>query len=129
MKKIAIAFISLVLLEMATLIFVGNQIGVLYTLLLIILMGIFGVFIAKKQGVHSFQDIRNSIANGQPPGIVMIDTFLIFVGGILFVIPGFITDLIGLSLLVPVSRNLYKPAILNWLRKKMKNGQVVIIQK
>lgn len=129
MKKIAFGLIAIGLIEIATFILVGNQIGVLYTLLLILLTSIVGVVIAKKQGLQSVQKIRDSIADGQPPGMAMIDTFLIFVGGILLVLPGFITDLIGLTLLIPFTRKLYKPSILYWIRKKIKNRQVVIIQR
>ena len=59
----------------------------------------------------------------------MIETFMMFVGGVLFVVPGFITDIIGLLLVTGITRNLFKPVIFYWLRKKMKNGQVVIVQK
>lgn len=129
MKKIQFSMIAVVLLEIATFIIVGNQIGVLNTLLLILLPSIIGLFIAKKQGIQSFQNISNSIENGQPPGIAMIDTFLIFVGGVFFIIPGFLTDVIGLTLLIPLTRKFYKPIIIKWIHKKLKKGQFIIIQK
>lgn len=129
MKKILVGLFILVFAEIATLIIVGKAIGVLYTLLLIIVTSVVGVFIAKKRGTKSFQAIQNSVAQGQPPGVPMIETFMIFIGGTLLALPGFLTDIIGLLFVLGITRNLFKPLIFLWLRKKMKHGQVVILQK
>ena len=129
MKKILLCFVLLLFAEIATLIVVGKAIGVFYTLALIVLTSIFGFMIAKKNGSKSFQEIQKSIAQGQPPGVPMIETFMIFLGGVLLVVPGFITDVIGLLLVTGITRSLFKPAIYYWLRKKMKSGQVVIVQR
>lgn len=129
MRKIIVSLVAVILAEIATFIIVGNWLGVINTLLLILLTSIVGIYVAKKQGVQSFQNMNQSIANGNPPGDAMIDTFLIFIGGILLLIPGFLTDLLGFSLLFPITRRWYKPAIYNWIRNKMKNDQVIIINK
>ena len=129
LRKIIGAFIAVILVEIATFILVGKVIGVINTLLLIILTSVIGMIVAKKQGVQSVRNIQKSVQEGNPPGEAMIDTFLIFAGGILLVTPGFLTDIIGLSLVIPFTRKLYKPAIYYWLRKKLKNGQVFIIHR
>lgn len=129
MKKIMLGFILLLFAEIATFIIVGKAIGVLYTLLLIVLTSVIGFSIAKKKGTNSFQTIQTSIADGQPPGVAMIETFMIFVGGVLLVLPGFITDIIGLLMVTGITRTLFKPIIFYWLRKKMKNGQMIIVQR
>ena len=129
MKKVMLGFILLLFAEIATFIIVGKAIGVLYTLLLIVLTSVIGFSIAKKKGMNSFQTIQTSIAGGQPPGVAMIETFMIFVGGVLLVLPGFITDMIGLLMVTGITRTLFKPIIFYWLRKKMKNGQMIIVQR
>ncbi|MFJ8237210.1 FxsA family protein [Ureibacillus sp. NPDC094379] len=129
MRKIIVSLVAVILAEIATFIIVGNWLGVINTLLLVLLTSIVGIYVAKKQGVQSFQNMNQSIANGNPPGVAMIDTFLIFIGGILLLIPGFLTDLLGFSLLFPFTRKWFKPAIYNWIRIKMKNDQVIIINK
>ncbi|MEK4627650.1 FxsA family protein [Solibacillus sp. FSL R7-0682] len=129
MKKLLIGLLALVFAEIALFIVVGNAIGVFYTLLLIVFTSVAGVLIAKKRGTKSVQDIQKSLAEGQPPGIPMIETFMIFIGGILLALPGFLTDLIGLLFVLGITRNLFKPLIFYVLRKKMKNGQVVILQR
>ncbi|RUL56419.1 MULTISPECIES: FxsA family protein [Lysinibacillus] len=129
MKKLLFSVIATVLIEIAVFIVVGKNIGVFNTLLLILFTSVIGIWVAKKQGVQSVQNMRNSMAESNPPGPAMIDTFLIFVGGILLVLPGFLTDLLGFMLVIPFTRKLFKPAIYQWLRKKMNNGQVFIIHK
>ncbi|MEG0440588.1 MAG: FxsA family protein [Solibacillus sp.] len=129
MKKLLVGLLFLVFAEIATFIIVGKAIGVLYTLLLIVVTSVAGVFIAKKRGAKSYQEIQKSVAQGQPPGVPMIETFLIFMGGVLLALPGFLTDIIGFLFVLGITRNLFKPVIFLWLRKKMKQGQVVILQK
>lgn len=123
------SFIGMILIEIAIFIVVGKLIGVFNTLLLIILTSIIGVVVAKKQGMYSIQNMQTNINRGEAPGPAMVDTFLIFIGGVLLVLPGFLTDVIGLSMLFSFSRKLYKPFIYKWLRKKMESGNVFIINK
>lgn len=129
MKKIMLGLVLLLFAEIATFIMVGKAIGVFFTLLLIICTSIFGFKIAKNKGIKSFQTIQESIAVGQAPGLAMIEAFMIFIGGVLLVLPGFLTDIIGLLMVTGITRQLFKPIIFFWLRKMMKNGQVVIVQR
>ncbi|MEK4255040.1 FxsA family protein [Ureibacillus sp. FSL K6-2830] len=129
MKKLFSICIAFVLIEIAIFIVVGNWLGILSTLLLIVLASLFGAMLTKKQGLESVQTIQNSIRRGEPPGQAMIDAFLVFLGGVLFLLPGFLTDIIAFTLVLPWTRRLYKPIILEWIRKKMKNSEMIIIQR
>ena len=129
MQKISIVFIGTILLELAVFIVVGNFIGVLPTILFVIGSAIGGFYLAKKTGLHSFKAIQASIEQGQAPGIALIDGFLSLLGSILFIIPGFISTLVGALMVTPFTKQLFKPAIFFWLRKKLKNSQVIIYQK
>ncbi len=129
MQKISIAFIGTILLEIAVFIIVGKLIGVIPTLLFVIGSAIGGFYLTKKTGLHSVKAIQSSVEQGQAPGIAIIDGFLSLLGSILFIIPGFITSLLGALMIAPMTKKLFKPAIFFWLRKKMKNSQVVIYQK
>lgn len=129
MRKIFSSIVIMTLVEIAFFIFIGNKIGILNTLMLIILMSVLGVVITKKLGFESIRNIQNSIKDGIPPGHAMIDALLIFIGGILLLLPGFISDIIGLTMFFPITRKIYKPPIYKWLRKKMNQGNIIIIQK
>lgn len=129
MKKLLWGLLALGFAEIALFIVIGKAIGVFYTLLLIVLTSVVGVLIAKQRGMKSYKDIEKSIQQGQPPGVAMIETFMIFIGGMLMAFPGFITDVIGLLFVLGITRNLFKPLIFYFLRKKMKTSNVIIVQR
>ena len=128
MKKVFFGLLALVIAEIALFIMVGKAIGVFYTLLLIVATSIIGALIAKKRGTKSIQAIQKSIQQGQAPTVPMIETLMIFIGGALLALPGFLTDIIGLLFMLGITRNLFKPMIFYFLRKKIRNGQVIILQ-
>lgn len=129
MKKIFLGFIIYSLVELALLIGIGQIIGVFNTLLLIVATSIIGIYVAKNKGMHSVQNVKNSLARGEAPGPAVIDTMLNFSGGLLLALPGFLTDLFGLLLLMPFTRKMVQPLVFLWMRKKMKNGQFIIVQR
>lgn len=117
------------LIEIAVLILVGKTIGVLPTLLLIIATSALGIYLLKKNGTKSFQNIQKSIQQGQPPGVPMIEAFITFLGSIFLIVPGFIANIIGAFMMTSFTRKLFMPAVFFWLRKKMKGNNIVIYQK
>lgn len=108
-------FTILPALELAVMIYVGSHIGAANTILMIIFTGVSGAYLARLQGFIIIRDIRSRLEHGQMPTEQMIDGFLIFVGGILLLTPGFITDIFGILFLFPLTRSLFKI----WARKKM----------
>lgn len=123
-------FINLVLLftmvpvvELLVLIEVGGYIGTMNTIALIILTGIIGASFAKSQGAQMISEIRSALNQGQIPGKELLQGVMILVGGILLLTPGFITDLVGFSLLFPFTRFFYTRAALSYIKKKFKTGQ------
>ena len=129
MKNFLLAFVAIVFAEIATFIFIGKWLGVFPTLLLILLTSVLGVYLIKKRGTKSLQSIQTSIAQGQAPGVAIIEAFMMFVGAVLLIIPGFLTDIIGLMMFTSFTRNLFKPVIFIWLRRKMKNNRMIIVQR
>ena len=92
------------LLEIAGFIIIGGYIGVFATLLLIILSTMLGVFILRLQGLGMLNKMYQETRTGMPQ---QHDTFgegLKFLGGLLLLLPGFITDTIGLVLQIPQVR-------------------------
>jgi UPF0716 protein FxsA len=123
-------FINLVLLftivpvlELFLLIEIGSHIGTMNTIALIILTGIIGASFAKSQGAQIIYEIRGALNQGQIPGKELLQGVMILAGGILLLTPGFITDLVGFSLLFPITRLFYTRAALSYIKKKFKKGQ------
>jgi UPF0716 protein FxsA len=83
---------------------VAARIGIWDTLFLLLFSGVFGAYIANIQGRAALLKIQKALAEGRVPTAEMLDSFLVFAGGILFLIPGFISDILGLLLILPVTR-------------------------
>lgn len=94
----------LAMAELALLIAVGDAIGIAPTLLLILAFSGAGIVLAKAQGLAVWRRFRATLARGQVPSAEMADGVLVLLGAVLLVTPGFISDVLGLMLLLPVSR-------------------------
>lgn len=129
MKKIFLSFVVYSLAELALLIVIGQKLGVFSTLLLIVATSIFGIYVAKNKGMHSVRKVKDSLAHGEAPGPAVIDAMLNLSGGLLLALPGFLTDILGLLLLMPFTRKMFQPIVFYWMRKKMKNSQFIIVQR
>ncbi|HVH96752.1 MAG TPA: FxsA family protein, partial [Bacillus sp. (in: firmicutes)] len=110
-------FILVPVAELGVLLFSGQKIGVWPTLILLIVTGLLGSYLAKKQGINTIRKVQEQIQFGRVPGNEILDGLCVLFGGILLLSPGFLTDILGLVLLLPFTRTLIKPFILKLLRK------------
>ncbi|WP_316397399.1 FxsA family protein [Metabacillus litoralis] len=115
-------------LEIGVLLLSGKTIGVIPTVLLIILTGVCGAWLAKKQGIETLRKAQQQMQSGQIPGETLIDGLCILVGGVFLLSPGFLSDVVGVLLLVPISRNLLKPFLLRVIRKMIDRNRFTIIR-
>src|SRR5215218_7074816 len=96
-----VLFILVPIAEIYVIIQVGQAIGALWTILLLIADSIIGARLLSWQGRRAWQRFQEALAAGRVPHSEVIDGVLIVVGGAFLLTPGFITDLLGLVLLVP----------------------------
>jgi UPF0716 protein FxsA len=104
--------VALAVLEVVVLILVGQAIGALWTLLLILVTSALGLFLLRREGVRAWRLFREDLSSGRPPGNTATEGLLVLIGGILLVVPGFITDLVGAVLLLPPTRRLVRAILL-----------------
>lgn len=102
---LSILFLVLPLAEIATFVAVGSQIGVLATLGLVLLSGLVGLLLMRAQGMSAMARVRAELDAGQVPGRDLVDAFMILAAGILLLIPGFLTDIVGILLFLPPVRH------------------------
>lgn len=128
--RVLLALIIIVpALEISVLIFSGKTLGIPITLLLILLTGVIGAWLAKKQGLEIIRRARQQMDYGQVPGEAIMDGICILIGAVLLLTPGYITDLTGFLLLFPVTRNYIKPFIASWIRRRIDRGQFTVIRR
>jgi UPF0716 protein FxsA len=101
---IALLLIVWPLLELFVAFEVSQLIGVTYTVLLILLSVPVGMWAVRSQGRAVWRRLADGIAVGRPPARAVLDGALVLIGGVLFILPGFISDALGALLLLPPSR-------------------------
>jgi UPF0716 protein FxsA len=93
-------------MEIAGFVVVGSKIGVLATLGLVVLSIFLGLFLLRVQGFGLIQRIRAETAAGRTPGRELVHGFMLVFAAFLLIVPGFITDIIGLLLFIPAVRDI-----------------------
>ncbi|MGF9909968.1 FxsA family protein [Brevibacillus porteri] len=120
----AIVFVVAFGLELWGLITIGSWIGGWNTVVLVILTGILGAWLARQQGMQVFRMVQHQLSRGQMPTDSLIDGVLILIGGILLLLPGFVTDVIGLVFLIPYTRMIIRHLLKRWLWNLISSGRV-----
>jgi len=103
------------MIELYLLIKIGSVIGAFNTLLLVVLTGATGAYLARLQGLQVMFRVRERLQQGEMPAEDMLDALIIFIAGIVLLTPGLLTDMAGLLLLLPSMRFHFKV----WLRQKL----------
>lgn len=103
------------LVELALLIWIGEHTSIGFTVGLVLLTGAAGAWLARRQGLRCWHDIRSQMARGQIPADPLCDAVLILVAGVLLIAPGVLTDLAGILLLLPPVRQRVRP----WLMRRL----------
>lgn len=101
---LAVLFIVVPILELAVIIQIGSAIGALNTIGLMLLSGLVGAWLMKREGLGVVRRIQQTAGAGRVPGVELVDAFLILFGGALMLAPGFLTDILGMMLLLPPVR-------------------------
>lgn len=122
--KLLLLFIFVPLVELALLVYIGTLIGPWYTILIVVVTGIVGAVLAKRQGTAIVNRIRSSLEQGTMPPDELIAGALVLIGGLVLLTPGVITDICGFALLIPRTRR----AVAGWLRRaiqrRIERGEV-----
>jgi UPF0716 protein FxsA len=124
--KLLIILIFVPIMELYILIEAGRMIGAAATIGLIVMTGIAGAWLARSQGLEILRKIQQDTASGQMPAQTLIDGALVLVGGLLLLTPGFFTDALGFSFLIPLTREMWRKALRAWLEKQVRQGSVTI---
>lgn len=92
------------LLELAAFIAVGRLIGGWPTFFLFLAETALGAYLVRKEGRKTWRALREALSSGRMPSVELADAALVFVGGVLLLLPGFLTDIVGMIVLLPWTR-------------------------
>jgi len=117
--RLFLCFTLIPVIELYLLIKVGTVIGGFNTILLVILTGFAGAWLARMEGINTMLKVRTNLQQGIMPAEDLMDALIIVIAGLVLITPGLMTDAFGLMLLWPVTRNKFK----QFLRKKFDEMQ------
>jgi UPF0716 protein FxsA len=130
----AVLFLLYVIVEVAAIWAISSAIGFLATIALLVAGAVLGSWLARREGARSFRTFMETARAGRPAQDEITNGMLIALGGLLIMIPGFVSDLAGLLLLLPPTRSLFRKA---WTRRSerravaranQQRGPVVVVE-
>ena len=114
-----VAMVALPFLEIYLIVQVGQLIGVWWTLAILVGEALLGAWLMRREGTRAWKALNEAFAGGKMPTGELADTALILVGGVLLVMPGFITDIFGLLFLLPFTRPLARKVLAYAVARRM----------
>jgi UPF0716 protein FxsA len=117
-----VVFLVVPLVELYVLIQVGSAIGALNTIALLLLMGVLGGWLMKREGLGVVRRVQSQLRSGRAPTTEVVDGFLILFGGALMLTPGFLSDALGLALLIPPVRAVVRASVSRRMRLRVLGG-------
>ena len=124
MGRLLLLFIVLPAVELGLLIELGQRIGTLETLALIVVTGIVGASMARSQGLSLLSRVREQISAGEMPADSLLDGLMILIASALLVTPGVLTDAFGFLCLMPAFRALIKRELVRRFRRAVEENRV-----
>jgi UPF0716 protein FxsA len=115
-------FIGLPLVELYVILKVGDAIGVLWTILLLAADSVLGSMLLRAQGRSVWRRFNTALAEGKMPHREVIDGVLVIFGGAFLITPGFVTDFVGLLLLLPPTRAVIRSQVVRRLGRRVTVG-------
>jgi len=116
----ALVFVVLPILEITVAIQVAHHIGGVDTIGLLLLFSIAGAWLARHEGISVLRRMHDQLGNGVMPTNELIDAALVFGGGVLLFVPGFVTGVVGLMLVFPPTRIAARSALKHRLRGRVR---------
>ena len=117
---LVLVFIVFPIVELTVLVRVAGEIGVFETIALLVLVGVFGWWLCKQQGISVLRRMQEATARGEAPSRELADGGLIALGGLLLLLPGFVSDALGILLLLPPTRAVVRSLLGRSVAKRAK---------
>jgi UPF0716 protein FxsA len=124
MGRLLLLFIVLPAVELALLIEIGQRIGTLETLALIVVTGVVGASLARSQGLQLIARVQEQLGRGEMPADSLVDGLMILVASALLVTPGILTDIFGFLCLTPGFRTLVKREVIRRFERAVAENRI-----
>lgn len=116
---VALLFVGVPLVEIYLIIQLGQVVGPWWTILVLIGAGALGSYLVKREGSRAWTALQSALASGRMPATELADGALILIGGTLLLTPGFLSDLVGLFCILPVTRPIGRRVLARVLARRL----------
>jgi UPF0716 protein FxsA len=127
---LAVAFILVPLAELAVILAVGDLLGLVPTLALLLVVSVAGAWLAKREGLAAWRRFQLALRQGRVPTVEVADGAMILLAGALLLTPGFLTDVVGILLLLPPTRAMARRLAPRLAARRLRHrrGRVVVVE-
>ena len=108
------------LIELALLLTLADYTSPWFTLAFVILTGVLGAVLLRYQGLFAWRNVQRDLREGRMPTDSLLDGVMIIVAAVLLITPGVLTDLFGITLLIPPCRRFYRWLLSRWFKARFK---------
>ncbi len=115
---LVILFLVVPIVEIYVIVQVGQEIGALPTVALLIVESLIGAWLVRREGTRAWAALRLATTSGQLPSREIADTALVLVGGTLLLTPGFVTDVFGFFFILPLTRPVARRLLAGFLARR-----------
>jgi UPF0716 protein FxsA len=116
---LALLFLLVPLAELVVIIRVGSEIGALNTIALLVLISLLGAWLVRREGLSVLSRAQREVDAGRVPTTSLVDGLLILAAGALLLTPGFLTDIVGVLLLLPPVRAVVRRGLAARFRRRL----------
>ena len=122
--KLILLFTIVPFIELTLLIEIGSRIGTLNTIMIVVITGIIGAFMARIAGFTVLMKIQDNLREGIFPKDELFDGVLILISGAFLITPGVLTDALGFFLLIPFGRLVVKRWLKEIIQKRIDRNEI-----
>ncbi len=115
---LAVLFLVVPLVEVLVIVQVGQVVGAWQTVALLVLISAVGGWLVRREGRRAWRGLQGALRGGRAPERELADGAMVLVGGTLLLTPGFLSDVVGVLLVLPPTRALLRGALLRWLTRR-----------
>ncbi len=119
------ALVIVPIVEIYVLLQVGQLLGVLQTVVLLVVMSLLGAYLLRREGARTWRAFRTALASGRLPAAEVADGALVILGGALLLTPGFATDAFGLLCVLPPTRAVLRRLLTRQVARRLTVGTVL----
>ena len=124
---VALAFLLTPIVEIYVIVQVGQEIGAWQTVALLLIESAIGVWLLKREGRRTWQELRLALNQARVPAKELADAALVLIGGTLLVTPGFVTDVVGFFCVLPFTRPLARRLLLAYISRRVARGTIRVV--